>query len=174
MTRRAAIFATIAVTATFAVTSADAADELPGQPLDADHAYILTQQHQDNLHWWNGTWTPQTVPSGAQVQIQLPSNPTRWVPVRGRDCKPSPVADLVPTSVAPLRAQAELVGRSTLPNEGRMPGSSEISVFDYRLHGVGVAAICLLPELAPQQSQSHPPAGYVVTLVVGVPQLSVP
>lgn len=166
------LLAAFSVATLFTATAAAAPDDLPGQPLDADHAYILTQQHRDNLSWWNGTWTPQTVRAGAHVQLQLPSDPTRWVTVRGRECTPSPVAGVVPTSLLPLRAKAVLVGRSTLPNEGRVPGSSELSVFDYRLHGVGLAAICLRPEPAPDQSQSDAPADYVVTLVVGVAQLS--
>lgn len=174
MASRTAFIATIGVTVMLAVTSADAADELPGQPLDADQAYLLTQQHRDNLYWWNGTWTPQSVPTGAHVQVQLPSNPTRWVPERGHDCTPSPVAGLVPASVLPLRADAELVDLSTLPNEGRIPGSSEISVFDYRLDGVGIAAICLRPEPRPEEWQSATPTDFVVTFVVGVPQLNVP
>lgn len=174
MASRTAFIATIGAAVMLAVTSADAADKLPGQPLDSDQAYILTQQHRDNLYWWNGTWTPQSVPVGAHVQVQLPSDPVRWTPVRGRGCTPSPVAGLLPTSVIPLRASAKLVGDSTLPNEGRMPGSSEISVFDYRLTGVGIAAICLRPEPRPEESQRRTATDFVVTLVVGVPQLSVP
>lgn len=112
------------------------------------------------------------MPTGAHIQVQLPSDPVRWVPEP--DCTPSPVADLVPTLVLPLWADAELVGESTLPNEGRMPGSSQISVFDYRLNGVGIAAICLRPEPRPDGSQSATPTDFVVTLVVGVPQLSLP
>lgn len=40
---------TLAVLAS--TTSATASSELPGQPLDAGHAYIFTQQHRDNLYW---------------------------------------------------------------------------------------------------------------------------
>ncbi len=157
----------------FITTSATAADQLPGQPLDAGHAYIFTQQHRDNLYWWNNTWTPQTVPSGAHVQVQLPSDPVRWFPERGGDCQPSPVADLVPTWLVPLRADVELTGRTSLPNEGRMPGSSRTTVFDYRVDGLGIAAVCLRAE-ASGAPRDQVPDDYVLTLVVGVPQLSVP
>ncbi len=160
---------TLAVLAS--TTSATASQALPGQPLDAGHAYIFTQQHRDNLYWWNDTWTPQTVPSGTHVTVQLPSDPVRWVPERGQDCQPSPVGGLVPTWLVPLRADVELTGRSRLPNEGRMPGSSAISVFDYHVDGVGIAAICLRAE---NPRQRRVPDDYVLTLVVGVPQISLP
>ncbi|MDV6013629.1 hypothetical protein [Haloechinothrix sp. LS1_15] len=166
--------AVVLVTAT-----GDTQDGLPGQPLESDEAYILTQQHRDNLPWWNNTWVPQTVPSGAHIQVQLPSDPVEWVPEHGRDCEPSPVADLVPTSLLPLRADVELLDTDTLPNSDRMTGSSEISVFSYRVSGVGIAAVCLRPEpdpADPAQLGFPPgtPSDYVVTLVVGVPQASLP
>lgn len=154
-------------------TSATASSELPGQPLDAGHAYIFTQQHRDNLYWWNGTWTPQTVPSGAHVTVQLPSDPVRWVPEHDHDCRPSPVAGLVPSWLVPLRADVEPTGRSSLPNAGRMPGSSRIAVFDYQVERVGIAAICLRAEPG-QPHQDRVPDDYVLTLVVGAPQTSVP
>ncbi|WP_034271499.1 hypothetical protein [Haloechinothrix halophila] len=163
----------VMIAALFTTTSATASDQLPGQPLDAGHAYIFTQQHRDNLYWWNDTWTPQTVPSGAHLQVQLPSDPVRWVPERGGHCQPSPVADLVPTWLVPLRADVELTGRTSLPNEGRMPESSRIAVFDYRVDGVGIAAVCLRAETGGEPG-SHTPADYVLTLVVGVPQISLP
>lgn len=166
------LIAVAAIATLFTTTSAAASDD-PGQPLDADRAYIFTQQHRDNLPWWNGTWTPQTVPSGAHVQVQLPSDPVRWIPERGRDCRPSPVPDLVPSWLVPLRADVEPTGRASLPNEGRMPGSSRISVFDYRVDGLGIAAICLRAETEDAR-ESRAPADYVVTLVVGVPQISLP
>lgn len=156
------------------VTAADAADPLPGQPLDADDAYILTPQHRDNLSWWHGTWTPQTVPGGAHVQVQLPADPGTWVPEAGARCRRSPLGGLVPTEILPLRAHAEMVGESTLPNEGRVPGSSEVAVFDYRMRGTGIAAICLRPDPGAEAPAQKGDPDFVATLLVGVPQLSVP
>ncbi|WP_306357922.1 MULTISPECIES: hypothetical protein [unclassified Nocardia] len=152
------------------------ADEpLPGQPLDSGHAYLFTQQHQDNLHWWNGTWMPQTIPTGAHIQIQLPSDPTRWTPVSGPECRPSALGeDLAITTDAPP-ATSELLGGHTLPNTARMEGSSAITVFDYRAHGFGLTAICLRPDRQPDPGRPRAPAGdYVLTLVVGVPQAGLP
>lgn len=150
-----------------------------GQPLTNDHAYVFTQQQRDNLVWWNGTWIPQTVPDGAHIQVQLPSDPVRWIPDTGPTCQPSPIADLVPTWLLPLRGRVELYDRSTLPNEGRISGSSTISVFDYRVTGLGIATICLRPDppTADPEVLGFPagtPPFYVVTMIVGVPQLTLP
>jgi hypothetical protein len=148
--------------------------ESEGQPLRNDHAYVFTQQQRDNLSWWNGTWVPQTVPNGAHVQVQLPSGPIRWVPDTGPGCRPGPVAGLVPTRALPLRADVELEDHSTLPNEDRITGSTEISVFDYRVDGLGIASICLRPEPVPDDPgvlgfPPGTPPTYVVTVVVGGP-----
>jgi hypothetical protein len=118
----------------------------PGQPLDAGHAYILTQQHGDNLSWWNGTWVPQTIPDRAHVQVQLPSNPIHWIPDLGPTCHPSRVADL---AAAAACGTVDLLGTSTLPNAGRVAGTSEIAVFDYRVSGLGIAVLCLRPDPVP-------------------------
>ncbi|GAB3394237.1 hypothetical protein [Amycolatopsis echigonensis] len=141
--------------------------------------YIFTQQHRDNLPWWNGTWLPQTVPSEAHVQVQLPSKPIHWVPDLGAGCQPSPLAGLVPTWLLPLRATVDLLGTGTLPNAGRISGTTEISVFDYRVAGVGIAALCLRPEPAVSDPTllGFPPGTppfFVLTLIVGVPQLGLP
>jgi hypothetical protein len=149
-----------------------------GQPLSSDHAYIFTQQQRDNLSWWNGTWMPQTLPSGSHVQVQLPSDPVRWIPETGPGCRPSPVADRVPTHLLPLRATVELTDRSTLPNAGRITGSAEVSIFDYRVSGRGIGALCLRPEPEPDDPQvlglpAGTPPSYVVTVVVDDPRPAV-
>ncbi len=150
-----------------------------GQPLTNDHAYVVTQQQRDNLVWWNGTWIPQTVPDGAHIQVQLPSNPVHWTPDTGPACQPSPIAGLVPTSLLPLRSRVELYDRSTLPNEGRISGSTELSVFDYHVTGLGVAVICLRPDPPTDDPEilgfpAGTPPFYVLTMIVGVPQIAVP
>lgn len=81
--------------------------------------------------------------------------------------------------LVPLRAHAELYGRNTLPNEGRISGSSALSVFDYRVSGLGVAAICLNPDPPTADSgvlgfPADTPPYYVATVIVGVPQVTVP
>ncbi|GAB3488469.1 hypothetical protein [Amycolatopsis cihanbeyliensis] len=168
--------ALLSVPAAVAVPDVD----LPGnQPLTNDHAYVFTQQQRDNVSWWNGTWLPQTVPSGAHMQVQLPSDPVRWIPELGPDCQPSRLLGLVPTWVLPLRARVELNDQWTLPSPGRLEGSSAVSVFDYHVHGVGIAALCLRPEPVPDNPEvlgfpADTPPYYVATVVVGIPQITVP
>jgi glutaredoxin len=150
-----------------------------GQPLSNEHAYVFTQQQRDNLSWWNGTWIPQTVSDGAHIQVLLPSDPIRWTPDTGPTCQPSPTAGLVPTWLLPLRSRVELYDHSTLPNEGRISGSSALSVFDYRVTGLGVATICLRPDPPTDDPEvlgftAGTPPFYVVTMIVGVPQITVP
>lgn len=181
MRRRALALA--ALTAVLLYTSsavaAPGSDDSGGQPLTNDHAYVFTQQQRDNLVWWNGTWIPQTVPDDAHIQVQLPSDPIRWIPDTGPTCQSSPIAGLVPTWLLPLRGRVELYDRSTLPNEGRISGSSEIAVFDYRVTGLGITTICLRPNPPTTDPEllgfpAGTPPFYVVTLIVGVPQLTVP
>ncbi|GGM62755.1 hypothetical protein GCM10012275_36870 [Longimycelium tulufanense] len=50
-----------------------------------------------------------------------------------------------------------------------------MDVFEYQVHGVGVAAICLRPDPAPRDPREiglppRSPVDYVLTLLVGVPQ----
>lgn len=165
-----------AVTLVGAATAADAT--AGGQPLTNDHAYMFTQQQRDNLPW-NGTWVPQTVPHGAHIQVQLPSDPVRWIPDTSTRCRPSPLAGLVPTSLLPLRGTVELYHRGTLPNEGRLTGSSQLSILDYRVTGLGIAAICLRPDPVPDNPEvlgfpAGTPPYFVATVLVGIPQLTVP
>ncbi len=139
--------------------------------------YIFTQQHRDNLPWWNGTWLPQTVPDGAELDIQLPSGPIRWIPAG--NCPPSSLAGLIPAWLLPLRGQVRLTSTGTLPDQGRISGTETISTFGYQVHGLGIAAICLRPDPVPDDPQvlGFPPGTppfFVLTLLVGVPQLSVP
>lgn len=175
----AAVMAVLLCSASAVAAPGGTGSDNGGQPLTNDHAYVFTQQQRDNLSWWNGTWIPQTVPDGAHIQVQLPSDPIRWTPDTGPTCRPSPIAGLVPAWLLPLRGHIELYDRAMLPNEGRMTGSSALSVFDYRVTGLGIATICLRPD----PPTAHPevlgfPAGtppfYVVTLIVGVPQITVP
>jgi hypothetical protein len=133
--------------------------------------YIFTQQHRDALWWWNGTWLPQTVPAGARVQVQLPSDPIRWIPRRPSECTPTGAAALLP------RARVELVDHTVLPDPGRISGSAGIDVFDYQVHGLGALAICLDPDPVPDQPGAlglppGSPLNYTLTLLVGIPQLS--
>lgn len=83
------------------------------------------------------------------------------------------------TWLLPLRSDLELSSRGELPHEGRISGSSKISVFDYHVAGPGIATICLRPD----QPINDPevldfrvgtPPFYVLPLVVGVPQITVP
>lgn len=155
--------------------SAAPSDDDGHQPLTNEHAYVFTQQQRDNLAWWNGSWMPQTVPDGAHIQIQLPSDPMHWAPDLGDDCRPSLTLGL-DTGTLP-RSRVMLLGRATLPNDGRITGSSAISVLDYRVTGTGVAAICLHPDPADTDPEdlgfpAGSPTDYVLTLLVGMPQTS--
>ncbi len=141
----------------------------PPEPAGSVHPYIFTQQHRDALWWWNGTWRPQTVSPGSRLQVQLPGDPVRWVSRVGRDCRPTGTA-----ATLPLRAQVTLTGSSTLPNAGRIPGTKRLYVFDYRVTGLGVAAVCLRPEPATPEGIGLPPGGYVLTVLVGIPQVALP
>lgn len=138
--------------------------------------YVFTQQHHDNLWWWDGTWLPQTVPAGARIQIQLPADPFHWIPGPPGHCPPTGAGTLVP-----LRARARLLDRYVLPDRDRIPGTSTIEVFDYRLDGPGAVAVCLHPHPEPDTPEQlglppGSPTGYVLTLLAGIPQteLSVP
>lgn len=138
---------------------------------------MFTQQHRDNLPWWNDTWLPQTVPDGAGVEVQLPATPILWKP--DPHCPPSDLAGLVPTWVLPLRSTVTLTGTSTLPDDGRISDTATIAVFDYRVRGIGIAALCLRPDpVVTDPGLLGFPAGtppfFVLTLLVGVPQLSLP
>jgi hypothetical protein len=95
------------------------------------------------------------------VQVQLPSDPIHWTPVLGPTCQPSPVDDLVPTWLLPLRGTVDLLGTSTLPNDGRVSGTSEISVFDYRVSGLGIATLCLRPT-ATRRCRSPSPGRWIL------------
>jgi hypothetical protein len=138
--------------------------------------YRFTQQHRDNLYFWNNTWIPATVPEDARIEVQLPGDPVRWVPDLGPECRPSEVASAVPTDLLPLRSRVEQRGAlRKLPNEGRIPGSSAIYAVEFQLHGVGLAAICLRPDSSVTDPgvlglPAGSPTDYVLTLVVGVPQ----
>jgi hypothetical protein len=84
-----------------------------------------------------------------------------------------------PTWLLPLRGTVDLLGTSTLPNAGRVAGTSEIAVFDYRVSGLGIAVLCLRPDPVPTDPGQigfppGTPPDYVVTLIVGVPQLALP
>ncbi|MEU9069831.1 hypothetical protein AB0E06_23905 [Streptomyces sp. NPDC048109] len=147
---------------------------LPTDPGTREHPYLFTQQHRDDLWWWNGTWLPQSVPPGAHLQIQLPAGPARWKPVTGRACRPTGAAGLLP-----LRAHATALGTSVLPNEGRIDGFSTLEVFDYRVEGIGPLAICLLAHPRPERPEDiglpdEDPLLYVLTVLVGIPQASLP
>lgn len=141
--------------------------------------YVFTQQHRDNLPWWNSTWLPQTIPDGAALQIQLPATPVVWKPDLGPGCQPSDLASLVPTWVLPLRSTVTLTRTSSLPDDGRISGTSTIAVFDFQVRGIGIAALCLRPDptVADPTVLGFPPGTpsfFVLTLLVGVPQLSLP
>jgi hypothetical protein len=196
MYRRAPAFTAITIATLLCTSSAMAAprDTQRGdgsQPLTNDHAYVFTQQQRDNLSWWNGTWLPQTVPSDAHVQVQLPSDPIRWIPDQdGARCQPSLPADLdsslppellnlLPVNVFHLAGDVELYDTSTLPNTGRISGSSELTVFDYHVTGLGVVPICLRPHPEPEDAGDlgfppDTPPYYVATIIVGVPQVTLP
>ncbi|UQA91107.1 hypothetical protein [Streptomyces halobius] len=153
----------------------------PGKPATKPHIprqrpYLFTQYHRDNLWWWNGTWLPQTVPNGARIQIQLPGGPIRWIPGPHGHCRPTGVGSLVP-----LDARTTPLGRHVLPGEKRIPGTSNLQVFDYRVNGLGATAICLHPHPTPDTPEQlglppGSPTSYVLTLLVGIPQseLSLP
>jgi hypothetical protein len=138
--------------------------------VESPPTYLFTQQHRDALYWWNGTWLPQTVPSGARVQVQLPADPAHWKLRPDRECDPTLVPGL------PLGGRAELVGTGELPNERRVEGTSTIETFDFTVSGVGAAAICLDPD-PPQDGPGRiglpsGPTDYVLTVLVGVPQVN--
>lgn len=129
--------------------------------------YIFTQQHRDELPWWQGRWTPQRVPDGARVQVQLPGDPIRWVPVRGDSCSPT----RWPGGLGLPAGRVELTGRAIIPNPGRISGTASIYQFDYRVHGPGVVVICLDPSPTPGSPEElgFPPGSpldYVLTLIV--------
>lgn len=133
--------------------------------------YIFTQQHRDALWWWNGTWLPQSVASDARIQVQLPSDPIRWIPRRPADCRPTGAAALLP------RAHLELLDHTVLPDPGRISGTSSIDVFDYQVQGIGALAACLDPDPMPEDPGAlglppGTPPNYTLTLLVGIPQLS--
>jgi hypothetical protein len=142
----------------------------PPAPADGGgHPHLFTQQHRDALWWWNGTWRPQTVPPGARLRIQLPGDPVRWIPHDGRDCHPTGAANA-------LRRHARVTrtGSSKLPNQGRIDGLKNLYVFDYRVTGLGTAAICLRPEPESPKGIGLPPGDYVLTVLVGIPQSTLP
>lgn len=151
-------------------TSAVTAD-----PGTRSHPYLFTQAHRDNLWWWNGTWLPQSVPDGAHVQVQLPGGPARWQPYAGPGCR---TEGTVPGLLSLPSARTTYLGQApTLPNEGRIDGYSDLQRFDYTVHGQGIARICLRPDpmlTHPQDiglgnGKADP---YVLSLLVGIPQLS--
>ncbi|RFZ68689.1 hypothetical protein CKW46_10910 [Mycobacterium liflandii] len=145
----------------FAVGPAVAEPEDAQLPLHKEGRYVFTQQHRDNLSWWNRTWTPQLVPKGAMLEVQLPSTPVHWIPYGEPECQPSPGWDWAEISGSwypdgPPRHQrvpVQLVGQRIVPNPNRMResanpyelpgvyipfdkrvlGSSTLSVFEYRL-----------------------------------------
>lgn len=147
--------------------------ELP-DPGTQEHPYLFTQEHRDQLWWWNGTWLPQSVPSGAHLRIQLPGGPTVWHRFSGPDCRPSGAAALLPS----LAAVTEL-SHAVLPNDGRIDGFSDLQQFDFQVDGIGAAVICLRPDPVPAHPEDiglgvDQPVTYVLTVVVGIPQLSLP
>ncbi len=148
---------------------------MPDDTGTRDHPYLFTQQHRDNLWWWNGTWLPQTVPNGAHVQIQLPGGPSRWKPYTGPGCR---TEGTVPGLLSLLPARSTYLGQSpTLPNDDRIDGYTNLQRFDYTVSGLGIARICLRPDPRPAHpediglpdSAADP---YVLSLLVGIPQLS--
>ncbi|GGM62973.1 hypothetical protein GCM10012275_37050 [Longimycelium tulufanense] len=150
-------------------------------PLPSKWTHLFQQEHRDALHWWNHTWLPQTVPSGAVVQIQLPGDPIRWVHDENRKCTPTtPLGLALPILDLFQFVRPEFLGQNKLPDPNRIDGTENIYTFDYRLDGIGVAAICLFPEPRPGTAYeiSMPPGTptdrYVLTLLVGVPQASLP
>lgn len=133
--------------------------------------YIFTQQHRDEMFFWNGLWVPQTVPTNSRIQVQLPGDPIRWY--NDADCSPSSLTTALES------ATTEYLGSHILPNPERIEGTSAIYVFDYRVTSVGATAICLRPDPVPNTSEElgFPPGTpkyYVLTLTVGIPQLSLP
>lgn len=147
---------------------------LPADPGTREHPYLFTQQHRDNLWWWNGTWLPQSVPTGAHLQIQLPAGPAQWTPLTGRACRPTGAAALLPP-----RPRVTALGTGRLSNEGRIDGFSDLQVFDYRVDGIGPAAICLRADPEPDRPGDiglpvQSPLIYVLTVLVGIPQASLP
>ncbi|MEB3033383.1 hypothetical protein [[Mycobacterium] nativiensis] len=153
--RRPLLIAVLAIT----VSAVGPATAVPSQqPMHNQGRYVFNQQHRDNLSWWNRTWVPQLVPKGALLEVQLPSDPVRWIPYGEPECQPSPIwtwSDISDTSwpVQHRRVGAELEATYTVPNdnryresanpyelpgvyvpvEKRVLGSSTITVFDYRL-----------------------------------------
>lgn len=143
-------------------TPAHSPDSTPPPP----RTYIFTQQHRDDLFWWNGTWRPHVVPTDAAIQIQLPGTPIRWIHDDSLTCDPTGQAAALP------RADVHFLGHHLLPNEGRVPGTSMLYVFDYRITGTGAAAICLYPEPVPDSPEDitlppESPLNYTLTLLVG-------
>lgn len=129
--------------------------------------YLFTQQHRDALPWWEGTWRPQQVASGARLRIQLPGDPIQWVPHTGDGCQrtPWPDHDLVP------EASIELEDHTIVPSPGRIEGTDSLYQFDYRVHGEGTAVACLRPDPPPEHPEdlAFPPGSplnYVLTVLV--------
>jgi hypothetical protein len=151
------------------------ARKVPADTGTRDHPYLFTQQHRDNLWWWNGTWLPQSVPSGAHVQVQLPGGPSRWKPYTGPGCR---TESTVPGLLSLLPARTSYLGQSpTLPNTDRIDGYDNLQRFDYTVHGLGIARICLQPHPIPVHPEDiglgrGKADTYVLSLLVGIPQLS--
>ncbi|NUQ95097.1 MAG: hypothetical protein HOY79_00580 [Streptomyces sp.] len=151
------------------------AKQVPSDTGTREHPYLFTQEQRDNLWWWNGTWLPQSVPSGAHVQVQLPGGPSRWKPYNGPRCRTEAT---VPGLLSLLPAHVTYLGQApTLPNEDRIDGYSDLQRFDYTVRVLGIARICLRPHPMP----AHPEDiglgrgmadPYVLSLLVGIPQLS--
>jgi hypothetical protein len=109
--------------------------------------YVFTQVHRDDLPWWQGTWRPQAVPSGARVQVQLPGGPTVWT--LEASCEPTPSPSARADGAATGRATLEPQGREILPSPNRIAGTDSIYQFDFIARGEGLAAVCLT---------AHPPS----------------
>ena len=139
----------------------------PGTPGSRSHPYLFNQEHRDDLWWWNGTWRPQTLPSGAYLRIQLPGGPVRWAQYNGADCRPTGTAG----GEKDKRAKVTPAGTSQRSNPDRLRGFDNLQNFDYRTSGSGLAAICLrpTPDITNPENIGLPathPVTYVLTILV--------
>lgn len=139
--RRPLLLALMVVAVAAVPATADPADPAR-QPMSNQGRYVFNQEHRDNLSWWNRTWLPQLVPKAALLEVQLPSDPIRWIPYGEPDCQPSPGWDWAEIAGSWVpdgpprhhRVPVQLVFQQTIPNPGRYKESAN----PYELPGVYV------------------------------------
>ena len=101
------------------------------------HMWVLSQsfclppQSDPNVP---GLCKPQDVPQFGEIEIQLPGTPATW-------------------TIQSMSPNLTLLGRQTLPNAGRIAGTSELFLFDFSPTAKGVGTI-VIREFPPTISTS--------------------